>query len=570
MSVPGHVSAQQSKDVANKLALIKAKVTDDGPDSVQVLLGELQNALQEIEERKRIEITLKQQVKVHEMASFSLGGAMELQNNNVEARKIRSDNCLALEALHEEFSRALDEIENDNPGLDTSRLASVALELGVLKKKVVRFEFYIDTDAETQLNHQKKRTAIHRSWAAMQRTALETPANVHNPDGFTSLEAKLSLDGTVALGANLETAMKQIEPRDEGNAADAAEDENTQPKANTYGLDQVLDSFRKTVGHTITIGKILRTLPAIPQCAERPSKTVFPVMRGADKRAWDGEAKAKAKTAEMALATKTLEADLCNQKLEQFQANGTTQTSADEIILSAYLEMAKSNIASGQILIDRLGCLERCIGDGETNSKHKRACDGYHAGASPEVLQALIQRLTDEIPPQTDLVAKIRELLTILRARLEQRVRDVSPQKKLSSGLQDEEDVMSNTGDLDTHALLQIDMANIRNGETLIDRIAELESELHTHRARSSGAPGGDEDCPRKLEVAKKQIQILTNRLAELEAECQGPQLRDLINSRVADLESQLADLNSPSEEQARSAAGEDCPREYEQAKKQN
>ena len=576
MSVPGHVSAQPSKDVANKLALIKAKVTDDGPDSVQVLLGELQNALQEIEERKRIEITLKQQVKVHELASFSLGGAMELQNNNVEARKIRSDNCLALEALHEEFSRALDEIENDNPGLDTSRLASVALELGVLKKKVVRFEFYIDADAETQLNHQKKRTAIHRSRAAMQRTALETPANVHNPDGFTSLEAKLSLDGTVAialvelqaLGAHLETAMKQIEPRDEGDVADAAEDENTQPKANTYGLDQVLDSFRKTVGHTITIGKILRTLPAIPQYAERPSKTVFPVMRGADKRAWDGEAKAK--TAEMALATKTLEADLCNRKLEQFQANGSTQTSADEIILSAYLEMAKSNIASGQILIDRLGCLERCIGDGETNSKHKRACNGYHAGASPEVLQALIQRLTDEIPPQTDLVAEIRELLTILRARLEQRVRDVPPQKKLSSGLQDEEDVMSNTGDLDTHALLQINIANIRNGETLINRIAELESELHTHRARSSGAPGGDEDCPSKLEVAKKQIQILTNRLAELEAEFQGTQLRDLINSRVADLESQLADLNSPSEEQARSAAGEDCPREYEQAKKQN
>jgi hypothetical protein len=60
MSVPGHVSAQPSKDVPNKLALIKAKVTDDGPDSVQVLLGELQNALQEIEERKKIEITLKQ------------------------------------------------------------------------------------------------------------------------------------------------------------------------------------------------------------------------------------------------------------------------------------------------------------------------------------------------------------------------------------------------------------------------------------------------------------------------------------------------------------------------------
>jgi chromosome segregation ATPase len=593
MPVPGHVSAQPSKVVANKLALIKAKVTDNGFDSVQVLLGELQNALQEVEERKRIEVTLKQQVKVYEPASFSLGGAMELQNNNVEARKIRSDNCSALEALHEEFSRALDEIENDNPGLDTSSLASIALKLGVLKKKVVRFEFYIDANAETQLNHQKKRTAIHRNraavprterdiaqtaLAAIQRTALETLANVHNLDEFKSLEAKPSLDGTTAialvelqaLGAHLETAMEPIEPRDEDDAADAAEDENTQPKFNTYRLDQVLDSFRKTIEHTITIGKILRTLPAILQYAERPSKTVFAVMRGADKRAWDGEAKAKAKTAELALATKTLEADLCNQKLEQSQANGTIQTNADEIIMSAYLEMAKSNIASGQILIDRIGCLECCIGDGETNSKCKRACDGYHTGVSPEVLQALIQRLTDEIPPQADLVAKIRELLTILRARLEQRVRDVSPQKKLSSGLQDEEDEMSNTGDLDAHALLQINMANVRNGETLINRIAELESELHTYRAHSSGALGGDEDCLRKLEEAKKQIQILTNRLAELEAEFQGPQLRDLINSRVADLESQLDDLNSQSEEQARSAAGEDCPREYEQAMKQN
>ena len=270
------------------------------------------------------------------------------------------------------------------------------------------------------------------------------------------------------------------------------------------------------------------------------------------------------------------------------QYSGTRSTGSTENILKAYLEMAESNLANGRILIDRIASLEKCLGCNETKGrKRKQSCDGYHAGVSPDVLQTLIQRLTDEMPPQAELVSKIVDLLTVLRARLEQRARDVSPQKGISSGL--ENIGMNDTGEPELSALLQLNFANIDSGEVLINRIAELESELHNLRAHSSGAASGEEDCPRKLEEAQKQIQDLTFQIVDLNSELHalkqhpaearnndndcperlrraGSENRTLVE-RIGTLESELHTLKTHSPSSPR--GDKDCPKELEKSKKQ-
>jgi chromosome segregation ATPase len=622
------------KAVADQMAIVNAQIAHSNPDAVQIMYGELQSALQEIEERKKIEETFKQQVKVLEPQSFSLGAAMELQNNDLEARNSRRANMWALKNLHSEFSEALEDLETANPGVDTSKLAELALKLGCIAQKIERYDEYSVTNTQTQLNNQKKRTAFHRNRASalraerniaqttlamIQQIGLRTLNGAKGPNKFRSIEAKVSLDSMVAkalmemqaVSAELETPVEPITPENEDDASDAAEDENTKPKGNFADLDKVVDSFRKTVEHAIATGKTLQTIPTVSAALERPSQTVFAVMKDADKKAWDAEIRAK--TAGLALAAETLEAELCNQKLEQLQANGMqasivqasgTQANGTggiglgEGIISAYLEMAKSNITNGQVLIDRIECLEKCVlGCNENNSKkRKRGCDGYHARVGPDVLQGLIQRLTDEIPPQADLVTKIVNLLTVLKARLEQRARGVSPHKRLSSGSEDsiisissQDSVMSNTGGLDTQALLQLNFANVQNGEILISRIAELESELHYLQTHSGGAPNGDEDCPRKLEQTKKQIQDLTSQVINLDSElhalkshsaeapsgnddCPGRLKRagernQALIKRIGDLEFELHTVKTHSHGEP--GGDKDCPKELEKARKQ-
>jgi chromosome segregation ATPase len=270
------------------------------------------------------------------------------------------------------------------------------------------------------------------------------------------------------------------------------------------------------------------------------------------------------------------------------QDSGTRSTGSTENILKAYLEMAESNLANGRILIDRIVCLEKCLGCSETKGrKRKQSCYGYHAGVSPDVLQTLIQRLTDEMPPQAELVSKIVDLLTVLRARLEQRSWDVSPQKGMSSGLEDIG--MNDAGEPELSALLQLNFTNIDSGEVLINRIAEQESELHTLKAHSSGAPSGEEDCPRKLEEAQKQIQDLTFQIVDLNLELHalaqhpaearnndtdcperlrraGSENRTLLE-RIDTLESELHTLKTHSTSSPR--GDKDCPKELEKAKTQ-
>jgi archaellum component FlaC len=617
-------SMKMSKAVADKLTIVNAQIAHQNPDAVQIMYGELQSALQEVEERKKIEETLKQQVKVLEPQSFSLGAAMDLQNNDLEPRNGRRANMWVLKNLHGEFSEALEDLEIANPGVDTSKLAELALKLGGLAQKIERHDEYSVTNARTQLNRQKQRTAFHRNraivlraernvaqttLAMVQNIGLRTLGDVKGPNKFKSMEAKLSLDSMVAkalmemqaVSAELETPVEPIAPENEDDAADAAEDDNTKPKGNFPDLDKIVDSFRRIVEHAIATGKTLQMIPAQPAALERPSQTVSAITKDADKKTWDAEVRAK--TAELALAAKTLEADLCNQNLGQLQANGAQAngigtTGLDESIISAYLEMAKSNISSGQVLIDRIECLENCVlGCNENNSrKRKRGCDGYHAGVSPAALQGLIQRLTDKIPPQADLIAKIVDLLTILRARLEQRARDVSPHKRLSSGSEDsfmtncsQYSVMSNTGDLDTQALLQLNFASAQNGEVLITRITELESELHHLKSHPGGVPGGNATCPRELEEAKKQIQDLTSRVINLDFELhtlqshsteapsgnddcpdrlrRAGELNQALIKRTGTLESELHTLKK--HPHGETGGDKDCPKELEKAKKQ-
>jgi chromosome segregation ATPase len=266
--------------------------------------------------------------------------------------------------------------------------------------------------------------------------------------------------------------------------------------------------------------------------------------------------------------------------------NGTCSPGSTENILKAYLEMAESNLANGRILIDRIASLEKCIGCNEAR-KCKLGCDSCHAGVSPDVLQILIQRLTDEIPPQAELVSRIVDLLHVLRSGLEQQSRDISPQTGMPSNL--EEIGLNDTGELDPSALLQLNFANIDSGEVLINRIAELESELHNLKAHSSGAPSGEGDCPRKLEEAQKQIQDLTFQIVDLnselhalkehpaearnnDADCPerlrraGSEIRTLLE-RIGTLESELHTLKTHSPTSPR--GDKDCPKELEKAKKQ-
>ena len=270
------------------------------------------------------------------------------------------------------------------------------------------------------------------------------------------------------------------------------------------------------------------------------------------------------------------------------QDSGTRSPGSAENILKAYLEMAESNLANGRILIDRIASLEKCLGCNEAKGKkRKQSCDGYHAGVSPDVLQTLIQRLTDEIPPQAELVSKIVDLLTVLRARLEQRARDVPPQKGMSSSLEDTG--MNDAGELELSALLQLNFANIDSGEVLINRIAELESELHNLKAHSSGSPSGEENCPRKLEEAQKQIQDLTAQMIDQNSELHAlkehpaearsdntdcPERLRRVGSenislleRIGALESELHTLKTHSPSSPR--GDKDCPKELEKAKKQ-
>lgn len=343
---------QPSKAVFDKLALVKAKISGNSSDAVQVLLAEFQTALQEVEERKTIEATLNEQVRVLGAGYFLPDALMKLPTNDTEARRNRRENLNDLQEIYNELSKALDDIEDGNPELDTSRLASAALSLGALTDRIARLESYLDANA-------------------------------------------------------------RIQPQDNATA------------------------------------------------------------------------------------------------------NGTVPSDLEESILSAYLEMAKFNIANGQILIDRIATLEICLGCNDTNNKkRKRGCDSHHVGMSPDFLHVLINRLTEEIPPQADLVAKITELLTVLRVRLEQRTREISSHKRSFSDSQDVE--MSNDG-LDTRGLLQISLANVQNGEILINRITELESELHALKHRSPVASDGDSNCPKELENAKKQLKDLTAQLKDKE-----------------------------------------------------
>jgi hypothetical protein len=169
MSGRGQGRAKVPKAVADQMAIVNAQIAHSNPDAVQIMYGELQSALQEIEERKKIEETFKQQVKVLEPQSFSLGAAMELQNNDLEARNSRRANMWALKNLHSEFSEALEDLETANPGVDTSKLAELALKLGCIAQKIERYDEYSVTNTQTQLNNQKKRTAFHRNRASALR-----------------------------------------------------------------------------------------------------------------------------------------------------------------------------------------------------------------------------------------------------------------------------------------------------------------------------------------------------------------------------------------------------------------
>lgn len=270
------------------------------------------------------------------------------------------------------------------------------------------------------------------------------------------------------------------------------------------------------------------------------------------------------------------------------QNRGTCSPGSTENILKAYLGITESNLANGRILIDRIASLEKCLGCNEAKGRNpNQGCDGYYAGVSPDDLQTLIQRLTDEIPPQAELVSKIVDLLSVLRARLGQRAQDALSRNEMSSGLEDIG--MNDTGEFDLSALLQLNFANIDSGEVLINRIAELESEIHSLKAHSSEALSSEEDCPRKLEEAQKQIQDLTAQVIDLNSELQAlkDQLVDAENDdsgcpeslrragsenrtlleRIGPLESELHTLKNHSQSSPR--GDKDCPKELEKAKKQ-
>ncbi|KAE9379401.1 hypothetical protein N431DRAFT_364597 [Stipitochalara longipes BDJ] len=541
------------------MARIKAKFTGHGPDAVKILLDEVQNAFEEIRERIKIEKTLKEQVKLLQPQSFSLGAAMNLQGSDLAARDNRNDNISGLKDLHKQFSTAIYDIESTNPGIDTSKLDSIALTLGTLTEKIERFDIFSMTNAQTQLNQQKKRTAFHRNRATVLRTqrdiaqfalainygeAYNNITGNNTPDLFNAFEARLAMQAIGAtttlefqdISAQLEASAQPVEPENEDDATDATADVFRYPIIKDFGFEKQIDILRKTVEHTIAAAKkALQAIPSPKNETEKPPGSI-PTINNVDSNTLTLilTMEDRAKAAEAALR-------LCKENLQQFQANGTPDaTVLDEEILLAYLEMAKSNVTSGQILINRIESLEKCLGCKQTNGCNKRKrCDGCPAGGYPEVVQDLIQRLAEEILPQAELVAKIMGLLTPLRARI------TSPQ----SPSEPQDTTMSSTGGFSAQALIQLNVINTQNAQVLIDRVSELESELHTFRAHAPGAPGGGgDDCPKELEKARDLVRSLTvqlenkkRQIAALEDELTAP----FDNLRIPGLRNEIAALKA-------------------------
>lgn len=490
-----------SKDVADKLAFIKGRISGNSPNAVQILLAELQTALQEVEACKKIEETLKQQVKDLEPNPFSRIAQMQLSNLDWHASHTQDDNKERLKKIHDGFSKALDVLHEVSPSADISELSEWALKLGQTMDQLERYEEYTDANCETQLNHQKKRAAFHRNRANVLRherniaqsaiAMFQKTALLNNSDEHEFREAKASLDMIVgsalmqmqALNAQLETPPKDADPEDEedaDDAADAAEDENTEVKVDTFGLDELILSFHETVRHAEAAGKTLQAMPGKLYGRDAPSETVFTFFKKADERAWNAEKKLRT----------------CNEKLQLHQQQGP----AEKILLD-YLEIAKTNIASGQALIERIESLEEYDGSDASNGSKKRK-------RSPGPVQELIRRFTEELAPSVDLADTIADVVSILGARMEQEAEDPSPEERPLAG---------EIGTL--NGILGMNVANLESGQTLIYRIAELEAQIEALLSGVGAPDGGDKDCPKKLEKAKIVVRELTKNLHEAKAE---------------------------------------------------
>ncbi|PMD34163.1 hypothetical protein L207DRAFT_638714 [Hyaloscypha variabilis F] len=230
----------------------------------------------------------------------------------------------------------------------------------------------------------------------------------------------------------------------------------------------------------------------------------------------------------------------CEENLQQLLTSGTSDpTTLHGGILSAYLDMARSNVANSQVLINKVESMANCSGCEQSNDcKKRKRCDVCPAGGNLAAVQDLNKQLGEEIAPPAGLVANIRALLTSLNARIFAPRSTSDPQGT----------TMGDTNIPTPQEIIQTTQSFIQDGQVVLDRIQELESELQTLRANAPGAGGGDDDCPKKLEEANKRLKFYEER-------------------RIPELEAELDRLKA----HASGAPGgdDDCPKKLEEARKE-
>jgi len=171
MTSPGQSSAKPSKDAATKLAVIQAKIgTNSGPDTVKILLGELQNALQEVDEKQKLETTLTEQVQVLAGKPVPLVITHEINSSDHNARTNRVESIAQLKTLYNNFNLALYTIRKTHPGINILTLVRATEKLHHLTQRIDTSQKYLDNHAEAQINHQKKLAAAANIKAALSAT----------------------------------------------------------------------------------------------------------------------------------------------------------------------------------------------------------------------------------------------------------------------------------------------------------------------------------------------------------------------------------------------------------------